>query len=320
MKSKIKNKTFLITGGAGFIGSHACDFIIKNGGKAFCLDNFLTGKMRNISHLLKNRNFRFYRCDVNSQPSLKQVFEKVRPDYIMHYAAVVGVKRTIKNPLMIFEDFKGTQNIAALAGRYKSKRIFFSSSSEVYGEPIKLPINENDVFNARLPYGLVKILSEKYFQEFSKKSGIPVTIARFFNVYGPRQDFGESGFVAPIFIKNALLKEPLLIFGRGSQTRDFVFIDDNIRLSFKAFFNDNLNSKPLNIGSGQSVKILTLARLIKKITGSGSKIQKAPQRSKGEIIYRQPDVRLMKKTLKDWPNVSLERGLGLSVDYYRKIL
>lgn len=315
----IKNKTFLVTGGAGFIGSHACDFIIANGGKAVCVDNLSNGKIQNLSHLLKNKNLSFFQEDVNNFQKIKSIFDKAKPDYLMHYAAVVGVKRTIAEPLKVFDDFRGIQNLTRLSRRYKIKKIFFSSSSEVYGEPLKLPVNEDDSFNARLPYGLVKILSEKYLQEFSKTFKIPVTIARFFNVYGPRQDFGQSGFVVSIFLKNALEGKPMTVFGNGSQTRDFVYVDDNIRLSFKAFFSNNLDGQPLNIGSGKSIKIKTLAQIVKKLV-KGTRIVYQPMRDSGEIIYRQPDVRLMKKMLRDKPLIRLEEGLAKTIDYLKTIL
>ncbi len=284
-----------------------------------CVDDLSTGKIENITHLKKNKNFSFFEVNVNNFKKMKKIFAQTKPDYVMHYAAVVGVNRTIASPLSVFEDFEGIQNITHLSREYKIKKIFFSSSSEVYGEPLKLPVNEEDSFNARLPYGLVKILSEKYLQEFSKVYNIPVTIARFFNVYGPRQDFGESGFVVSIFIKNALQNKPLVAFGKGDQTRDFVFIDDNIRLSFKALSSDALDGKPLNIGSGQSIQIKTLAETIKRLV-KGVKIIYQPMRSSGEIIYRQPDVSLMKKKLHDEPKTKLEEGLNKTIEYLRSIL
>jgi UDP-glucuronate decarboxylase len=317
MKHKVRGNRFLVTGGAGFVGSHMCDAIIKGGGAVICVDDLSTGKKQHIRHLLKNNKFSFIKANVNDIRQIKKIFEKNKIDYIFHYAAMVGVKRTIENPLGVFEDFIGVKNIAELAKRHRVKKIFFSSSSEVYGEPLKLPIQENDTFNARVPYGLVKILSEKYLQDFYHEHNVPVTIARFFNVYGPRQDSGYSGFVMSVFIKNALDNKPVEIFGDGKQTRDFVYIDDNIRLTLKAFFNEGVNSKPINIGSGKSITINDLTEAIGTAI-KGLRVKYKTKRSGGEIKYRQPDVSFMKKTLRDKPEISLKEGISKTVDYFKK--
>lgn len=310
----IKNSKFLITGGAGFLGSHMCDLLLTKGAKVVCLDNLSNGKKDNIKHNLSNPDFKFYKKDVNNLRQVKQVFLREKPEYVMHYAAMVGVKKTSENPLEVFKDKEGIKNIAELSRQYKVKKILFTSSSEVYGEPLKLPIAEDDTFNSKWPYGLVKILGEQYFKAYHEKYGIPVTIVRFFNVYGPRQDFGDSGFVVPVFLKRALERKPLEILGNGEQTRDFVYVKDNVRLSLKAFLNDRINGKPMNIGSGKSISIMDLANEVKKIIPKVAVVYK-PIRRKGEIKYRTPDVSFMKRTFKDEPKVKLKDGLTKTLEY-----
>lgn len=316
-KNVIKNSKFLITGGAGFLGSHMCDLLLENGGTIVCVDNLSNGKLDNIKHFKNQKNFIFYKKDVNKLKEIKEIFSKERPDYVMHYAAMVGVKRTGERPLEVFGDIEGIKNIAFLSKLYKVKKILFTSSSEVYGEPIKLPISEDDTFNGRWPYSLVKILGEQYFSAYFEKYGVPVTILRFFNVYGPRQDFGDSGFVVPVFLNRALEKKTLEILGTGDQTRDFVYVEDNVRLSLKAFLNDKVNGRPMNIGSGSSISIKDLANEIKKVIPD-TKIVYKPLRKTGEIKYRTPDVSFMKKILHDHPMINLKDGISKTLECLKK--
>ena len=299
------------------MGSHVCDALIEKGAKVVCVDNLSNGKLANISRLRNNKNFRFYKKDANNFKQISQVFSKERPDYVMHYAAMVVVKRTSEKPLEVFRDMEGIKNIAELSKKFKVKKILFTSSSEVYGEPVKLPISEDDTFNIKWPYSLVKIFGEQYFLAYYEKYGIPVTIVRFFNVYGPRQDFGDSGFVVSVFLKNALARKELEVYGDGEQTRDFVFVDDNVRLTLKAFLNDKVNGRPMNIGSGKSISVIGLAKEVKKLI-SGVKISLKPLRRKGEIKYRTPDISFMKKMLKDNPKTDLNRGLLKTLEHFKK--
>jgi UDP-glucose 4-epimerase len=315
-KTPTKNKKFLITGGAGFLGSHMCDLLLAEGAKVICVDDLSNGKLSNIAHLKNNKFFQFYKKNVNYLDQIKLIFAKEKPDYVMHYAAMVGVKKTSERPLEVFKDIEGIKNIAELSKQHRIKKVLFTSSSEVYGEPAKLPISEDDTFNSKWPYGLVKILGEQYFLAYYEKYGIPVTIVRNFNVYGPRQDFGDSGFVVSVFLKNALTGKALEIYGDGEQTRDFVYVDDNIRLTLKAFLDDKVNGRPMNIGSGRSISILELAKEVKKLIPE-VKIVLKPSRIKGEIKYRTPDVSFMKKMLKDEPEVKLKDGISKTLEYLR---
>lgn len=298
------------------MGSHMCDLLLSYGARVVCVDDLSNGKLDNVKHLKNEKNFRFYKRNVNESAEVKGVFSKERPDYVMHYAAMVGVKKTSENPLEVFKDIEGIKNIAELARQYKVKKILFTSSSEVYGEPVKLPIAEDDTFNGRWPYSIVKILGEQYFSACQEKYGIPVTILRYFNIYGPRQDFGDSGFVVSVFLKRALAGKPIEIFGNGEQTRDFVYVADNVRLSLKAFLNDKVNGRPMNIGSGKSISILDLANEIKKIMPQVGVVHKSARRQ-GEIKYRTPDVSFMEKMLKDRPSIVLQDGIVQTLEYLK---
>lgn len=314
--ASLNDQTFLVTGGAGFLGSHMCDLLIERGARVVAVDDLSNGRTANISHLENNERFAFYRADVNDMDQMEKIFAAERPAYVMHYAAMVGVKRTSEQPLAVFKDIEGIKNIAECSRRSQVKKILFTSSSEVYGEPAKLPIAEDDAFNSKWPYGLVKILGEQYFQAYYETHGLPVTVVRFFNVYGPRQDFGDSGFVVSVFLKNALSGQPLCIYGDGEQTRDFVYVADNIRLTLSAFLNDSVDGRPMNIGSGKSIPVVELAKTIQGIFPTSS-IDFQPARSKGEIKYRTPDVSFMKQALNDEPRVTLAEGLIKTLDYLR---
>src|SRR3989344_7232824 len=185
--NKLDSKKIIVTGGAGFLGSHMCDLLLAKRARVVCVDDLSNGKLANISHLKNNKNFKFYKGDINDPKQITPIFKKEKSNYVMHYAAMVGVKRTSEKPLDVFRDIEGIKNIAGLSKQHKVRKILFTSSSEVYGEPVKLPIAEDDTFNSKWPYGLVKILGEQYFQAYHDVHGVPVTIVRFFNVYGPRQ-------------------------------------------------------------------------------------------------------------------------------------
>lgn len=298
------------------MGSHMCDLLLGHGSKVICVDDLSNGKLVNIKHLKNEKRFKFYKINANELSEIRKVFSKEKPDYVMHYAAMVGVKRTSERPLEVFEDIDGIKNIAELSKQYKIKKILFTSSSEVYGEPVKLPIAEDDTFNSKWPYGLVKILGEQYLLAYYEKHGIPVTILRYFNAYGPRQDFGDSGFVVSVFLKRALERKPLEILGTGDQTRDFVYVEDNVRLSLKAFLSDKVNGRPMNIGSGKSINIKDLANEIKKIIPQVD-IAYKPIRRKGEIKYRTPDVSFMKNMLHDEPEIKLKDGITKTLEYLK---
>lgn len=226
--------------------------------------------------------------------------------------------RTIEHPLEVLKDIDGIKYILELSHTNGVKKVVFSSSSEVYGEPVEIPEREDGHLNAKLPYAVVKLVGENYFESYYKIHGLKTCSLRFFNVYGPQQDFSSYGFVVGIFIKQILNNEPLIVFGDGTQTRDFVFIDDNIEASIIALLSDETNGEVINIGTGRPTTILDLAEdLIKISEHKKVKIEFIPQRKGGEIKHRFPDVGKMRKMLKFRPKYSINEGLKKTFDWYR---
>jgi nucleoside-diphosphate-sugar epimerase len=283
----------LITGGAGFIPSSTADKLLKNPNvKVVLVDNFLTGNQDNIPQHI---NAKFIKCDVNNYNEIAPIMCSYHFDYVFHYAAVVGVKRTLDNPKMVLDDIQGIRNVLDLAKSTGVKRVFFSSSSEVYGEPVHLPQNEETTpLNSRLPYAVVKNVGEAYFRSYQQEFGLDYTIFRFFNTYGPKQ---STDFVMSKFIKAALENEDITLYGDGSQTRTFCFIDDNVDACLNALNDESTVNTVFNIGSDIIVSIKELAETIIKLTGSKSKIVYLPPLKDGDMTRRQPDITKMKQLL-----------------------
>src|SRR3989338_3748514 len=202
----------LVTGGAGFIGSHLCEHVLKYGHEVICVDNLSTGQLKNIEHI--KDKITFVQGDANSFDDLEPIFKNNK----------LGA---------VFDDIKGTRNILRLALQYGKPKIVFASSSEVYGEPVEIPEVEDGHTNAKLPYAVTKLYCEKLLEAYWQKYSLPTCSLRFFNVYGPRQESSDYGFVGGIFIKRVLQGLPPVIFGDGTQNRDFVFVDDNVETSIK---------------------------------------------------------------------------------------
>jgi len=297
----------LITGGAGFIPSCLADKLLQNPNyHVVAVDNFLTGHSLKISNSIHN-NYTFIEGDVNNRLFLEQLFSDYQFNYIFHYAAVVGVKRTTENPLLVLEDIDGIKNILELAVKHKVKRIFYSSSSEVYGEPVEMPQRElTTPLNSRLPYAIVKNLGEAFCRSYHQVHGLEYTIFRFFNTYGPKQ---SPDFVMSKFIRSALKNEPVTIFGDGSQTRTFCFFEDNIEACVNAFEQGKFVNDVINIGNDRETSVLELAQMIIEKTGSSSEIIHLPPLKEGDMTRRQPDITNM-KTLLNRDLTLLEDGIN----------
>src|SRR5690554_548657 len=277
----------LVTGGAGFIPSCLTDELIKNPNcNVVAVDNFLTGNPLKISKS-EFDNYQFIEADCNNYNQMKAIFDAHSFDYVFHYAAVVGVKRTTDHPLMVLEDIEGLKNMFNLSAEAKVKRIFFSSSSEVYGEPVELPQNEKTTpLNSKLPYAIVKNLGEAFCRSYFHEYGLNYTIFRFFNTFGPKQ---SPDFVMSKFIKQALNNEDITIYGDGSQTRTFCYVDDNIEATIKTLKEDQFINDVINIGNDLETSILDLAKLIIELTDSKSKIVFLPPLKEGDMSRRQPN-------------------------------
>ncbi len=304
----------LVTGGAGFIGSHLCEALLKAGHKVVCAD--INDKSPNLPELLKNDYFAFEKINVNDHEQIKSLFSNEKYDYVFHYAAIVGVKKTEEKPELVMNDCHGIENILQLSCRTGVKKVVFASSSEVYGNSVQSVQEEDGPVNAKTPYSVTKLWGEQLLKTYYQKYGMPTTSLRFFNVYGPRQDSSDYGFVVGIFIKQALNNEHLTIYGNGMQTRDFVYIDDNIEAALKVINMPATNGEIINIGTGCPTTIRNLAKLVAKLAGSNSE-PKFLEARKHDIKHRCPDVSKMIDLIKYTPETSLEDGLKKTIEWYK---
>ena len=303
--------SILITGGAGNLGGSLARYIVNRPEhEVVVIDNFLTGTKEKLPDYSKS-NFSFYEADANSMANLEEIFKHHQFDVIFHYAAVVGVKRTLDNPIMVLDDIQGMRNILKLAVENNVKRFFFSSSSEVYGEPVELPQHEVETpLNARLPYAIVKNVCESFCHSYKKVHGLDYTIMRFFNTFGPLQ---SEDFVISKFIKSALSNKDILIHGDGKQTRTFLYVDDNVDFISQLLNESLLINDTVNIGSPEQITINELASLVKAITGSNSKIMHTPPLEEGDMRRRQPDTEKMMKIYSK-KIIPLEKGIEKYLD------
>jgi len=285
----------LITGGAGNVGSALANKLLNN--KEYYIvvvDNMRTGSLDKLPNS-NIANFKFFKADVNNYLEIENIMTTINFQYVFHYAALVGVQRTLDNPLDVLKDIEGFKNILELSKETNVKKVFFSSSSEVYGEPVEFPQNEiTTPLNAKLPYAIVKNVGEAYFKSYFKEHGLKYTIFRFFNTYGPAQ---SKDFVIKKFITQALSNEDITIYGNGSQTRTFCFIDDNIDVTIKIFENNLMDNEILNIGNNNETSVLELANLIISLTNSKSNIIHLPALVEGDMTRRLPDNSLMLRIL-----------------------
>ncbi|WP_438968725.1 NAD-dependent epimerase/dehydratase family protein [Nonlabens sp.] len=283
----------LITGGAGNVGSALAKKLSeKQSYQITIVDNLLTGSIVKVP---KRDNVHFIDASVNIYKDISPVFYANKFDYVFHFAAVVGVKRTLDNPLWVLDDIKGFENILGLCKNTGVKKVFFSSSSEVYGEPVEFPQNEiTTPLNSRLPYAIVKNVGEAFLKSYYERYGLDYTIFRFFNTYGPNQ---SEDFVIPKFIQLAQNNEPITIYGDGSQTRTFCYINDNIDTLVKILEDNLLSAQVVNVGNDVEVSVLELAKLVIKICNSDSEIIHLPALKEGDMTRRCPDISKMKSIL-----------------------
>jgi UDP-glucose 4-epimerase len=313
----------LITGGAGFLGSHLADAFLDRGDEVFILDIAPTAKVR---HRLGHERLHFVHDSVFNESILEGLINRV--DLVYHLAAVVGVEHYVGDPYEVLNvNVNGTQNVLKLAFKH-GKRVVFSSTSEVYGRNLKVPWREEDdrVLGAtsidRWCYSTSKAVGEHFCFAFSGL-GLPVTILRYFNVYGPRLDAIDVGRVITIFLGQALRGEPLTVIGDGSQTRCFTYVRDAIAATVAAGLEPEAVGGVFNVGSDVEVSIRTLAERIIRISGSPSEIISVPSeavygRSYEDIPRRVPDVGRMHKILGVTAEVSLDEGLHRTIEHFRK--
>lgn len=285
----------LVTGGAGNVGSALVEKLIENPDNfVVVVDNLSTGSVSKIP-VSKFDNIKFVKADVNNFNEISSIVLAYKFDYIFHFAAVVGVKRTQDNPVHVLNDIEGIKNVLNLSKNISVKRVFFSSSSEVYGEPVVLPQHEYTTpLNSRIPYAIVKNVGESYCKSYHQEFGLNYTIFRFFNTYGPNQ---STDFVVAKFLASALKNEDITIYGDGSQTRTFTYVDDTVGTCLNCFYKDNIVNDVINIGNDKLYTVKELAELIISITNSNSKIVYLPPLKEGDMTRRQPDNSKMKEVL-----------------------
>lgn len=303
-------KRALVTGGAGFIGSHMCAALVDKGYEVTCLDNFSTGIRANVARL---KAVHVLEGDVNEWRFMKQLV-KSKFEVAFHYAAQVGVQRTEEAPMGVLSDVLGMRNLARLAKEGAVEKIVFASSSEVYGNPRRLPEKEQDGIIGWTPYTAVKLYGEHLFASLWQEQHIPTVSLRFFNVYGSRQIGTAYGFVVSIFINQALAGKDLTIFGDGRQTRDFVYVEDNVRMTLAAADCRQAWGEVINVGSGQEASILDLAVLI---NGAGGKkgpdaIKFLPARAR-EVARRVASTRKMTELVGVKSEVGLLEGIKRTI-------
>lgn len=290
MKRKI-----LITGGAGNVGGSLARRLVSDPDNyVVVVDNLLTGSRKKLPPA-EAKNWRFIKADCNRMEDIAPIMCSTGFDYVFHYAAVVGVKRTLESPKLVLDDVKGIENVLGLAKSTGVRRVFYSSSSEVYGEPVEFPQRESTTpLNSRLPYAIVKNLGEAYFKSYYQEYGLEYTIFRFFNTYGPLQ---STDFVVSRFLSQALAGQPLTIYGEGEQTRTFCYVDDNLDTVQKILQEELATNEVINIGSDMEISVLELAKRIIEITRSSSRIVHLPPLKEGDMTRRLPDIARMRSIL-----------------------
>lgn len=310
------SETFVITGGAGFIGSHICDALIEKGHKVICIDNFITGNINNIRHLLENPRFKLIEHDVTKYIEVK---EKV--DYVLHFASPASPADYIKYPIQTLKvGALGTHNALGLAKK-KGAIFMLASTSEVYGDPLVHPQKENywgnvNPIGTRGVYDEAKRFAEAMTLAYHRYHNLNTRIVRIFNTYGERMRIND-GRAIPNFIYQALKGKNISVYGNGKQTRSFCYISDLVNGILK-LLKKNYHL-PVNLGNPNEMTLLELAKLIITLTGSKSKIvfKKLPE---DDPKVRRPDISLAKKLLKWEPRVPLEEGLKRTIEYFRKEL
>ena len=312
-KSQPSQPTSVITGAAGFLGSHLTDLLLSRGHKVIGIDNFVTGSVENIQHLAGNQDFKFIQQDVT-----EFLFIHGPVDYVWHFASPASPIDYLEIPIQTLKvGSLGTHKVLGLA-REKKARILLASTSEIYGDPLVHPQREDYWGNVnsvgpRGCYDESKRFAEALVMAYHREHAIETRIVRIFNTYGPRMRL-RDGRVVPAFMGQALTGKPLTVFGKGQQTRSFCYCSDLIEGIYRLMMSDT--SDPVNIGNPQELTILEFAQRILRLTKSRSKIiyQPLPQ---DDPQQRQPDITRAKKILRWEPVVKLEDGLRNTIDYFR---
>lgn len=313
----------LITGGGGFLGSHLADHLISLGHDVVGLD---LAPITKVKHLKDNPKFRYIEADIFDKDLVESMVR--RADVVWHLAAVVGVEHYVGDPYKVLNvNVNGTQQLLHAAQKFE-KRVVFSSTSEVYGRNPKVPWKEEDdrVLGStqidRWCYSTSKAIGEHFCFAFAKKFDLPVTVVRFFNVYGPRLDRADVGRVISIFAGQALRGDDVTVIGDGKQTRAFTYVSDAVRALAQAGFEPRAIGRAINIGNDKETSVLEIAEKMAKIAGKGSRVRFVKQQdvygnSYEDIPRRVPDITLQREILKVEPTVGLDEGLKETLAWFK---
>jgi UDP-glucose 4-epimerase len=315
----------LITGGAGFIGSHLAEALLNAGHEVDIIDNLSTGAIRNVGHLKANPRFKYTIDTLTNEPLLAELID--RNDVVFHFAAAVGVKLIVEEPVHTIEtNVHGTEVVLKHANK-KRKKVVIASTSEVYGKSTDVPFREDAdlVMGAtvkhRWAYACSKAIDEFLALAYYKERGLPVIIVRFFNTVGPRQT-GQYGMVLPSFVQQALAGAPITVFGDGTQSRSFTYVGDVVNCLMKLVDEPKAVGQVFNIGNKEEVTILKLAEIVKSLTGSASPIEfvpydKAYEEGFEDMPRRVPDLAKVSQLVGYEPQVQLHEIITKVIDYFR---
>jgi UDP-glucose 4-epimerase len=308
----------LVTGGAGFIGSHLVDRLLREDLEVTAFDDLSTGKQSNIEHNLNNKNYAFLKGDIRDRESVNKALDGV--EAIFHEAALVSVDSSLKNPLVTNDvNVNGTLNVLQACVDSDVKSLVFASSSSVYGNSEMLPNREDISLNPISPYAVSKLAAESYVRVFCQVYGLQTICLRYFNVYGPRQTSGPYSGVISIFTESLLNNRHITVFGDGEQTRDFINVRDVVEANICALVSDRAVGEVFNVASGHATTINELVKNLQKITNTvGSKVIYAEPRQ-GDIKHSYADISKAEKLLNYKPKVKLFDGLAELVEYWKKI-
>lgn len=305
----------LVTGGAGFIGSHIVDRLVQEGYEVGVVDNFATGSLTNISQHLPSKKIQFHECDISDYEAVSKIVKGY--DAIIHEAALVSVARSVEHPELTNRvNVSGTVNLLKSAVDHGVQKVIYASSSSVYGDTETLPKKESMNPSPISPYGVSKLAAENYCKSFARVYGLATVSLRYFNVYGPRQKYGPYSGVIPIFVKKALKDEPPTINGDGEQTRDFTFVEDVVQANLLALRNQVKPGEVYNVANGGTISINELARVILKVVGKQKIVPvHGPERS-GDIRASYGDNNKIRNELGFEPRVKMEDGLKRVLDWF----